>query len=130
MAMKNRLPERMFAELLQPGERYLIGLRALSVGGVKALAWGTGPIGQLGLLATDRRLATCGLDKLGRPNEVLWSLPYSDIVAMNVSRTRVALSALGGVELVLSDGAGFQFECTASTVDEFVEIVRPRVSTR
>ena len=52
MALKNRLPERMFTALLPAGEQYLIGLRALSVGGVHALAWGTGGVGQVALQVT------------------------------------------------------------------------------
>ncbi len=130
MALKNRLPERMFTQLLSPSEQYLIGLRALSVGGVKALAWGAGSAGQAGLVATDRRLALCSFDRLGRPDAVVASLPYGDIVTMNVSRTKVAFTSLGVVELVLPDGSNFQFESTAGTVDEFAEIVRPRLSTR
>ncbi|MDO8390681.1 MAG: hypothetical protein Q7V57_09350 [Actinomycetota bacterium] len=130
MALKNKLPERMFTALLPVGEQYLIGLRALSVGGVHALAWGTGGAGQVALLATNRQLVMCGLDKLGRPNEVLATLPYTDIVAMNTSRTKVAFTSIGVVEIVFPDGSNFQFECTAGTVDEFVELVRPCLSTR
>ena len=129
MALKNRLPERMFTELLEPEERYLIGLRALSVGGVRALAWGAGPVGQAGVVATDRRIAMCSFDRLGRPSELVAELLYGDIVAMNVSRTKVALTSLGVVEFVLPDGSTFQFESNASTVDEFAEVVRPRLST-
>lgn len=128
MALKNRLPERMFTALLPAGEQYLIGLRALSVGGVHALAWGTGGVGQVALLATTRQLMMCGLDKLGRPNSVLATLPYADIMAMNTSRTKVAFSSIGVVELVFPDGSNFQFECTASTVDEFVALVLPRLT--
>ena len=127
MALKNRLPERMFTELLPAGEQYLIGVRALSVGGVRGFAWGGGAVSQAGLLATSRQLLLCGLDKLGRPNEVLAAMPYSDIIAVNVARTKVAFSAIGIAELVFPDGSNFQFESTASTVDEFADLVRPRL---
>ena len=130
MALKNRLPERMFTELLAVGERYLIGVRALSVGGVRSLAWGAGPVAQAGVVATDRRLAICSLDKLGRPDAIVASMPYTDIAAISLSRTKVAFTSIGVVELSFTDGSSFQFESTASTVDEFAELVRLRLSSR
>lgn len=72
----------------------------------------------------------CSVDQLGRPSELVAELLYGGIVAMNVSRSEVALTSLGVVEFVYPDGSTFQFESTASTADEFVQVVRPRLVPR
>ena len=52
-----------------------------------------------------------------------WSTATGESLAPRI----VAFSAIGIAELVFPDGSNFQFESTASSVDECADLVRPRV---